>query len=75
MLDYDWVTSRLAVGGQIADEQDRIAELIEIGITHVVNLQSEEEGDDTEIFQGTSVRYRVRQTVRAELALRQPAHQ
>ena len=52
MLDYHFVTERLAVGGSIGTA-DNMRELARAGITHVVNVQKE--FDDSLIADGTGI--------------------
>ena len=52
MVDYQFVTERLAVGGAI-DTVENMRELAQAGITHVVNMQ--EEIDDSMISDGTGI--------------------
>ncbi len=52
MVDYQFVTERLAVGGAI-ETPENMRELVRDGITHVVNMQLE--FDDGLISDGTGV--------------------
>jgi protein-tyrosine phosphatase len=53
MVDYQFVTDRLAVGGSIGTAENMRA-IAQAGITHVVNMQVE--FDDRAISDGTGVR-------------------
>ena len=57
MLDYGWVNTRLAVGGHLNNDPSRLEELVNAGITHIINLQVEE--DDAPLIQkcGANVQY------------------
>jgi protein-tyrosine phosphatase len=39
-MDLTWVTDRLAVGGGIWNDQN-MAELVRLGVTHIINMQIE----------------------------------
>jgi protein-tyrosine phosphatase len=52
MVDYHFITDRLAVGGSIGTTEN-MRELAAAGITHVVNLQKE--FDDSLIADGTGI--------------------
>jgi protein-tyrosine phosphatase len=39
-MDLTWVTDRIAVGGGIWNE-DNMAELVRMGVTHIINMQIE----------------------------------
>ena len=45
-MDMSWITGRIAVGGGIWTE-DQMGELVNLGITHIIDMQIE--FDDTEI--------------------------
>ena len=53
MLDYQFVTERLAVGGSIRTIED-MREIARAGITHVINMQIE--FDNRSLSDGTGVR-------------------
>ena len=53
MVDYQFVTDRLAVGGSIRTAED-MREIARAGITHVVNMQIE--FDNRSLSDGTGVR-------------------
>jgi protein-tyrosine phosphatase len=46
-MDITWLTDRIAVGGGIWHSDDKMAQLKDDGITHIINMQ--EECDDTEL--------------------------
>lgn len=52
MVDYQFVTDRLAIGGFIGTPEN-MRELAQAGITHIVNMQNE--FDDHAISDGTGV--------------------
>ena len=52
LVDYDWVTDRLAVGGAIWT-RGNMDLLVDAGITHIVNMQME--FDDFKIADGTGI--------------------
>ncbi len=52
LVDYDWVTERLAVGGAIWTRRNMDL-LADSGITHVVNMQRE--FDDSKLADGTGI--------------------
>jgi protein-tyrosine phosphatase len=52
MVDYQFVTERLAIGGTIGTAEN-MRELSQAGITHVVNMQKE--FDDALICDGTGI--------------------
>jgi protein-tyrosine phosphatase len=39
-MDYTWITDQIAVGGGIWDE-DRMLEVVQLGITHIIDMQVE----------------------------------
>ena len=39
-MDYSWITDQIAVGGGIWDE-DRMLEVVQLGITHIIDMQVE----------------------------------
>ncbi len=51
-IDMTWVTDRIAVGGGIWNE-DNMAELVRMGVTHVINMQIE--FDDRPLAEGHPV--------------------
>jgi protein tyrosine phosphatase (PTP) superfamily phosphohydrolase (DUF442 family) len=51
-MDISWVTERIALGGGIWNE-DNMEELLELGVTHVINMQIE--FDDLPLAQGRPV--------------------
>ena len=46
-MDITWLTDRIALGGGIWHSDDKMAQLKDDGITHIINMQ--EECDDTEL--------------------------
>jgi protein-tyrosine phosphatase len=52
-MDMSWMTSRIAVGGGIWNE-DNMATLVSAGITHIIDMQLE--FDDTELARPFEVR-------------------
>jgi protein tyrosine phosphatase (PTP) superfamily phosphohydrolase (DUF442 family) len=48
-MDMTWVTDRLAVGGGIWNDEN-MAELVRIGVTHIINMQIE--FDDRPLAEG-----------------------
>jgi protein-tyrosine phosphatase len=51
-MDLSWVTDRIAVGGGIWNDQN-MAELVRLGVTHVINMQIE--FDDRPLARGYPV--------------------
>ena len=51
-MDLSWVTDRIAVGGGIWND-DNMAELVRLGVTHIINMQVE--FDDRPLAEGLGV--------------------
>ena len=51
-IDMTWITERIALGGGIWNEEN-MAELVRMGVTHVINMQIE--FDDRPLAQGQPV--------------------
>jgi protein-tyrosine phosphatase len=52
-MDMTWVTDRIAVGGGIWNEEN-MAELVELGVTHIIDMQIE--FDDRPLAEGQPVK-------------------
>ena len=52
MVDYQFVTDRLALGGSIGTAEN-MRDLVRAGITHVVNMQKE--CDDSQLVDGSGI--------------------
>jgi len=52
MVDYQFVTDRLALGGSIGTAEN-MRDLVRAGITHVVNMQKE--SDDSQLVDGSGI--------------------
>lgn len=55
MLDFSFINSRLAVGKRLKGDLANLQVLKDAGITHIINLQSEE--DDAPLLHGTGIHY------------------
>jgi hypothetical protein len=55
-MDISWLDERIAVGGAIWHSEGKMADLKALGITHIINMQQEQECDDTELGEAYGIK-------------------